>query len=381
MSRRRWAIWIRPPTALVAVSPVILAGVLVACSGARLTASLWSSHAERSTAPADIDRTANRPPQAGELDGKTWLAEGPTGWEAGRIGGRSIRLGRAEVGLATGGSWIVTAILKPTHSVTLLVRAGPAADPKRVDLGSLAPTATVIAGDHAYVSGFSFAQPTDPGILDIDLATATARVLLPASDAIGIRYLAVSADGSTLVSSLCDQVADPEPATCSMTVVSLPDGTATFLGDVRGGLPRAASSEVAVVAPPSHEAPERLAGIDLKTGAELWSVAGGELGRSVMNVTHGLIQERILLDGPKPRLVIEAINLRTGTAKVVYQEARAGIGALWPELCSDRFIAVGDDATGSRALGAAADGRARVRLVPLDGGDPLDLPVTLRSNP
>ncbi len=343
---------------------MILAGVLVGCSGARLTASLWSSQAERSIPPASIAPTANRAPQAADLNGRAWLAEGPTGWEAGRIGGRSIRLGRSEVGLAVHGSWIVSAILKPTHSVTLLLRAGPAADPKLVDLGSLAPTATVIAGDHAYVSGFSFAQPTDPGILEIDLATATARVLLPASDAIGIRYLAVSPDGLTLVSSLCDQLAEPEPETCSLTVVSLQDGRATALGDVRGGLPRATSSEVAVVAPQSHEAPERLAGIDLKTGAELWSVAGGEFGRSVMNERHGLIQERILLDGPKPRLVIEAINLRTGSAEVVYQDARAAIGALWPELCSDRFIAVGDDASGSRALGASCQ-RSRSRAARL----------------
>jgi len=240
----------------------------------------------------------------------------------------------------------------------------------------------VIVGDRAYVSGFSFAQPTDPGILEIDLWTATARVVRPPTDAVGTRYLAASADGSTLVATLCDLVADPEPETCSMSVMTLADGAEASLGDVRGGLLRGTSTGVAVVAPQGPEPPEWLAGVDLRTGTELWTVAGGEFGQSVMHEAHGLIQERTLLDGPRPRLVIERIDLRTGAARVVYEEARAAaLGALWPALSSEGFIVVGEDATGSRALGASADAHARIRLIPLDGGSPLDVPVTLRSKP
>ncbi len=417
MSKRRWTIWLGPPAALVAGLPaapvaraglpaapvarlrvaglrvaglrvarlrvaglpVLLVGLLVACAGARMTAPPGSFAPWGSEAPASAGPSAIASPHGATLEGRTWLAEGPRGWEAGRIGGRSILLARDEVGLATGEPWIVSAILNRSRSGTLVVRAGPAVASKRVDLGSLTPTATVIVGDHAYVSGYSFEQPTDPGILDIDLATATASALLSPSDAAGGRYLAASPDGSTLVSTLCDLLSDPEPAACSLTVVSLADGTAQALGDVPGGLLRATSDEVAVVAPQGPEPPGWLAGIDLATGAELWRTTGGEFGQSLMNERFGLIQQRTLLDGPRPRLVIEAIDMRTGRGRVVHEEAGATLGALWPQLSSDAFIVVGDDATGGRALGANADARARVRLVPLDAGDPLDVPLTLRS--
>ncbi len=389
MSKRHWKPWLAPPAAPVpglsvaslpvAGLPVLLAGLLLACGGARITAPPGSFAPWASVAPASAGPTVGGPPNAANLHGRTWLAEGPKGWEAGRIGGRSIRLGRGEVGLTAGGPWIVSAILEPGKSGTLVVRAGPGADAQRIDLGAVTPTATVIVGDHAYVSGFSFEQPSDPGILDVDLATATASALLPPSDAVGGRYLAASPDGSTLVSSLCDLLTNPEPATCSLTVISLADGTAEALGDVPGGLLRATSDEVAVVAPQGPEPPGWLAGIDLATGAELWRTTGGEFGRSLMNERFGLIQQRTLLDGQKPRLVIEAIDLRTGAGRVVHQEAGATLGALWPELSSDGFIVVGDDGSGSRALGANTDARLRVRLVPLDAGDPLDVALTLRS--
>lgn len=382
MSNRGWTIWLRPPIVPVAGLPLILACVLVGCAGGRPLASV--SQGPSGAAPASVAPPSSGQPlgarlQAADLTGKSWLAEGPRGWEAGRIGGRSIALARGEVGIAAGGPWIISAILRPTDSVKLLLRSNLDAQPTRIDLGPLAPTATVVVGDHAYVSGFSFAEPTDPGILEIDLLTGMRRALLPPSDAVGTRYLAVSLDGATVVSSLCDQLSDPEPETCFMTVLSLADGTTTTLGDVRGGLPRATSSEVAVVAPQSHEPAGWLAGIDLRTGTQLWSLAGGEFGEFVMNAQHGLIQQRTRIDGPTPRLLIEAIDLRSGATHVVYEEARAAPGALWPALSSDRFIVVGDDATGSRALGASANAHARVRLVPLDGGDPLDVPISLRS--
>src|SRR5215212_2864813 len=186
MSKRRWRARPRAPIARVAGVRVVLACVLLGCSGARPLASPGASDPDRSvesmkTQPIDVR------PQAADLVGKTWLAEGPRGWEAGRIGGRSISLGRAEVGLAASGRWIVSAILQPTDAVALLFRDGPAAEPKRLDLGSLAPTTTAIAGDRAYVSGFSFAEQTDPGILEIDLEASTARAVLPPSKASGTR--------------------------------------------------------------------------------------------------------------------------------------------------------------------------------------------------
>jgi hypothetical protein len=380
MSRRGWAIWLGPPGVRLA-GATVLAAALVGCAGVRPTASPEPSGPPVSGVPGDSAVPSEGPPQARNLMGKTWIAEGPRGWEAGQIGGPRISLGRAEVGIAARDGWVVSAVLSPIRSITLLVREGPGADPKVVNLGSLAPTATVIVGDHAYVSGFTFAQSDDPGILDVDLAAASARVLLPPSGAAGARYLAASPDGTTLVSSLCDLAVDPEPETCSLTVISLADGAATVLGEAPGGLLRATSPDVAVVAPQGAEPPSWLAGIDLGTGKELWRVSGGEFGPSVMNEQRGLIQQRTRLDGPGPRLVIEAIDLRTGEPRVLYEETRAAPGALWPALCSETSIAVGEDATGSRAIARGEDAHARVRLVPVDGGAPVDVDVSLRSEP
>ena len=381
MSTGRRASWLGQQFARMAGVAVVAAGMLIACSGARPGQSP-SASLPRGSAAASVDgQPTDGPGQAFDLIGKTWLAEGPRGWEAGQIGGRRISLGSAETGVAASNRWILSAVFGRVRAIRLLIRDGPGGEPKTVDLGGLAPTAAAIVGDRAYVSGFSFARPNDPGVLEVDLPMATARALLQPSDAAGTRYLAVSPDGSTLVSSLCDVVTNPEPATCALSAMRLADGVATSLGVVPGGLLRGTSAEVAVVAPQGPEPPGWLAGIDLRTGRELWRVAGGEFGPSVMNQDLGLIQQRILIDGPKPRLVIEAIDLGSGASRVVYEETRGAVGALWPALCSPSHIAVGEDATGSRAIAAGADARTRVRLVPIKGGDPIDIEVSLRSEP
>jgi hypothetical protein len=380
MSRRRWAIRLAPPVARVAGVTVVLAGVLSGCAGARPGVSPEASAAPGSMAPAGSG-SMQASLEARGLLGRTWIAEGPRGWEAGQIGGRRITLGQTELGLAAGDRWILSAVLSPIRSIKLLVRDGPAGDPREVNIGSLSPTATVIVGDRAYVSGLSFAGPDDPGILEIDLRTGTARSMLRGSGAPGGRYLAASPDGSTLVTSLCDLATDPAPEMCSLTVISLAGGAATSLGDIPGGLLRGTSADVAVVAPQDPEPPAWLAGIDLRTGTELWRLEGGEFGPSVMTDRHGLIQQRIRIEGPKPRLVVEAIDLPTGRSQLVYEETRGAPGALWPALCSETSIAVGEDATGSRAIAAGENAQTRVRLVPLAGGDPVDVEVSLRSEP
>ena len=382
MSRRRWVIGLGPPAPRIAGVAFLLAALLVGCAGVRPTASPGASTpAASSEPPASSRRPIGGPPQGRDLVGKTWLAEGPRGWEAGQIGGPRVRLGRDEVGIAAQGRWIISAVLRPIESIRMFVREGPGAKPTEIALGSLAPTATVIVGDRAYVSGFVVGRPDDPGILEVDLATAASRALLPPSATVGMRYLAASPDGSTLVSTLCDLASDPEPATCSLTVVSLSDGSATVLDDVAGGLLRGTSSAVAVVAPQGPEPPGWLAGIDLQTGRELWRLTGGEFGQSFMHVERGLIQQRLRIGGPKPRLVIEAIDVRSGTSEVLYEESRDIPRALWPALSSDTSIALGEDATGSRAIARGDDAQARIRLVPIDGGNPVDLDVSLRSEP
>jgi hypothetical protein len=378
MSRRRWVLWLGPPIARVASVTLVVAAVLAGCAGAYPAGSLGAAP----TSGADevnVASSAQVSTPARGLVGKTWLAEGSGGWETGRIAGRRFALGASEIGIATGNGWIVSAELGRIRSIKLLIRDQPGASPKTVALGSLAPTATAVVGSRAYVSGFLFGQPDDPGILEIDLLTATSREMLEPTGAEGTRYLAASPDGSTLVSSLCDLASDPEPAMCTLTVLSLVAGTATDLGAVPGGLLRGTSSDVAVVAPQGAEPPAWLAGIDLATGRELWRISGGEFGPSVINEQYGLIQQRIRTDGPKPRLVIEAIDLPRGASRTVYEETGNALAELWPALCSETHLALGEDATGSRAIGEGADTRTRVRLVPIDGGEPLDVDVSMGS--
>ncbi|HEX3264520.1 MAG TPA: hypothetical protein VHR16_02520 [Candidatus Limnocylindrales bacterium] len=381
MSTRRLALGLGPPVSRMTAVILLLAAALSGCYGAGATAS-----SEDSTTLGPGISTASGGPRAalqraGALTGVTWLAEGPRGWEAGQIGGGRVALARAEVGIAASDGWILSAVLRPIGSTRLLIRDGPAADAKAVDLASLAPTATVIVGDRAYVSGFAFANARDPGIVEVDLDAATSRVILPPSGAGGTRSLAASPDGSTLVSSLCDFASDPEPETCSLTVVPLDGAAPRSLGKVAGGFLRGTSSTVAVVAPQGAEPPTWIAGIDLATGRELWRLTAEEFGPSVMTRDHGLIQQRLRIDGPKPSLVIDAIDLRTGTSRSLYEETASAPRVLWPALCSETNIAIGEDATGSRALAASDDGRTAVRLVPIDGGNPVDVQLALRSEP
>lgn len=358
---------------------LFVAAALAGCYGAGSTELPGASGPAETSASTQPARIHGVPDRAAVLIGRTWLAEGPRGWEAGQIGGGRTLLPRAEVGISAKDGWIVSAVLRPIGSTTLLVRDGAAGQPRPFDLGALAPSAVVIVADHAYVSGFSFASPADPGILDVDLRTATTRTLLAPSDAPGTRYLAVSPEGSIVVSTLCDLASNPEPTTCSLTVVPLDGSAPRALGSVAGGLLRATSPAVAIVAPQGAEAPTWVAGIDLTTGKELWRTSGGELGPSLMTMGHGLVQQRLRIDGSKPRLVIEAIDVRTGTSRTVYEETAAAPRTLWPALCSETSIALGEDATGSRALAESDGAAAAVRLVSMDGGNVVDVGLELGS--
>lgn len=380
MSRRRWARWLAaPPSGVVSVA--VAAGVVVGCAGARPTVTAWPESHQASLVRGTLAKQTSQVGVPPGLIGRTWLAEGPRGWEAGRIGGPRVRLGEAEVGLAASDHWVVSAILRPVDSVTLLVREGPGAPTTVISLGRLAPTATVISGDRAYVSGFRFGATEDPGILEVDLQAGSTRAVLEPSGAEGTRYLAVSPDGSMLVSSLCDLAANPEPATCLLTAVALTDGVVRNVGRVPGGLLRGTSADVAVVAQQGHEAPAWVAGIDLGTGAELWRLAGGEFGSSVVSPTHGLIQQRLLTGVPRPKVAIEAVDLRTGARRSIYEETGLTPRSLWPALTSDTQIAMGADATGRRAILGDANGATRVRLVTIDGGASVDVEISLRSQP
>jgi hypothetical protein len=239
----------------------------------------------------------------------------------------------------------------------------------------------VISGDRAYVSGYRFGATGDPGILEIDLPTGSTRAVLEPSDAEGTRYLAVSPDGSTLVSSLCDLASSPEPATCLRCTVDLADGMARIVGRVPGGLLRGTSADVAVVAQPGHEAPAWVAGIDLRTGAELWRLAGGEFGPSTVSRTHGLIQQRLITGLPKPKVTIEAVDLETGARRTIYEETGLAPRSLWPALTSDAQIAMGGDASGRRALLGDGNGATRIRLVTIDDGASVDVEIALGRQP
>jgi hypothetical protein len=379
MSRRRWSLWLGPPIAPVAGVIVVLAGIVTGCYGTRPVASDAASTAT-SVAASGSDAVDSVPAQARSLIGRAWLAEGPRGWEAGRIGGGRVALAKAEIGVVAHDRWIVSAVVQPAGATKLLVRDGPRGDPKAVDLGSLAPTAAVVVGDRAFVSGYSFIKPDDPGILEIDLRAGASRLLVAPSGARGTRYLAASPDASTLVSSLCDLASDPEPASCPLFVVGL-DGAEKELADVPGGLLRGTSSQVAVVAPQGPEPPSWVAGIDLHTGRQLWRLTGGEFGPSVVVAGDRLLQQRLLIDGPKPRLVIDLVDMQTGATRSVYEESGDLLRDLWPALCSDTQIALGADATGSRALATGPEARTSVRLLPIDGGHPTDVELTLRSTP
>lgn len=314
--------------------------------------------------PTELAQPAKVP---AHLQGRTWIAEGPAGWEAGVFGGSSMHLAATEVGVATDGKWVLSAFLDGNDGATLLIRDVSLSEATRIDLGMLAPSAVGFGDGTAFVSGFSLRDSLDPGILEIDLADGTTRWLLEPSNARGTRYIAVSADRTTLVSVLCDVSKAAEPKTCELTTVSLIVGSTSIPKDVPGGLLRGTSPGSAVIAPLGPEAPTWIAGIDLESGREIWREQGGEFTASYMSSTNGLIQSKVVLDNAKPRLMIESIDLDTGSIRVLYQEDGLELRALWPELSSDAYAAIGRGSGLGRALIEGA-GVAQVVLMDLRAG-------------
>jgi hypothetical protein len=302
-----------------------------------------------------------------QLQGRTWLAEGPDGWEAGVIGGKYIDLGASEVGLVSDGKWILSGVLDAKDGTTLLIRDTSLGEPGRINLGPLAPGAVSLSDDVAFVSGFTLRDSMDPGILEVNLVDLTMRRLLEPSNTSGVRYLAVSADGSTLVSVLCDISKEPEPKTCDLTTISLATGEASAAKPFAGGLLRGASTTSAVIAPLGPEAPTWIAGIDLGSGREIWRETGAEFGPSYVSSANGLIQSKIVLGKGSPQLLIEAIDVNTGSIRVLYQEEGLELRSMWPELSSDALVAVGAGSGFGRALVDSAE-PAQVLLMDIATG-------------
>lgn len=347
-------------SALVQLLVVLLSfsALAAACAGAP------PSMPPQSSSPTDGSPFAEIPE---ELRGRTWLAEGGDGWEAGLIAGRSVRLGPAEVGLAARDQWILSTVVIAETGASLLIRDASLGEPRRVDLGMLAPSAVSILGDAAFVSGFSLRDSLDPGILHVDLASGTTSWLLEPSNAPGTRYVAASADGSTLVSVLCDLSTQPEPKTCDLMTVSLPDQTVGQAKQVPGGLLRAASATTAVFAPLGPEPPTWIAGVDLQSGRENWREKGGEYGPSYVTLADGLIQSQIALPESGPHLLIEAMNFETGSVRLVYEEEGLELRSMWPEMSSDVFVAIGGGSGFGRAV-LDGGGIAQLALVDLSAG-------------
>jgi hypothetical protein len=316
---------------LVTVAAVALIAVLAVRTGQPL-----GGGAPSATPPS--------PPEA--IAGKGWIAEVRSGvWMAGALGDGTVTLPAGELGLAANEGWVLSAVLTESGETLIVRRIGEAGE-RQVPL-PFVPVTIAISGGQAYVSGFT-RSAVDSGVLVIDLATGAARELIPPTTASVPRTVAVSRTGATLVSALCQT-----EGACELDVVSLADMADRHVVPSPGYL-RTTSDRVAVVGP---DPAAWIAGVDLRTGAELWRWTSDEIWSGYAASDGFLVQASLVRSAEgTPEFAVDRIDLRTGKAtRALLLPASEPVG-LWSELSADTLAVVGPGFSVADAL-SGSEGR------------------------
>ena len=298
----------------------------------------------------------------------------------GSVGGPTTSLPPGETGIGAGQGWFLSADMAIPTNVKAIIRRVGSPSSAAASVGDLLPTAIAIAGDHAYVSGSHRTSANDPGVLVIDLATATVAVLLQPSAGEGHRYLKVSPDGATLVSTLCP--ADSSTSSCSLDQIDLSSGATRHLDKIPGGLIRATGSSVAVVTDEAGDsAPTRIAGIALSSGSELWHLDASEFGAGYVSSDGHLIQGSLQTGQGDPVMSVESVDLASGARRTIYTETSMSPNGLWPEVSTGRYVVIGPDSTLGAALSAAGGSTVRAKVLYLTDGSLVTAQLELGSAP
>jgi hypothetical protein len=264
---------------------------------------------------------------------------------AGALGDGTVTLPAGELGLAANEGWVLSAVLTESGETLIVRRIGEAGE-RQVPL-PFVPVTIAISGGQAYVSGFT-RSAVDSGVLVIDLATGAARELIPPTTASVPRTVAVSRTGATLVSALCQT-----EGACELEVVSLADLADRHVVPSPGYL-RTTSDRVAVVGP---DPAAWIAGVDLRTGVELWRWTSDEIWSGYAASDGFLVQASLVRSAEgTPEFAVDRIDLRTGKAtRALLLPASEPVG-LWSELSADTLAVVGPGFSVADAL-SGSEGR------------------------
>lgn len=308
----------------IALAAVAL--VTIGCHGGAATT--------KAPAPTQTQRDATLPQG---MVGHVWLVEGPEGWVAGELGGSKKALAENEVGIVAANGWVASANFQTPGSNKLSLRHGVDGEPMILDVGDVAPTSVAFSRNSAYVSGIVYDGFRDPGIVSVDLTTGSIDTILTPTDTKGARAVVLSEDGSTLVTSLCDPTG--QATSCDWDVLDIAKGSTRHVDAGFAGLPLGSSSFFAVLAPQTESALPWVAGVDLLSGKELWRLEG-EVDGWLFGDADSFVLSRIQLGSGPPTLLVESVDLATGSARLLYSESRDDLRQFWPTLSTGDYVVI-----------------------------------------
>ena len=332
-------------------------------SGGSVAPTTPSSSTSATTGP-----TANVPSSAPlpvfeKMPNLSWVGEGPDGWLAGELGETFRRLPDGEIGIVAQDGWVLSVSPGRETGLQLVVRERSTdASPAFVQIGDLLPSSVVIADNLGYVSGVPFEIGEDLRVYQIDLREPSEQpdpFIKPDAGTV-VRNLAISADGATLASSLCEVTEDFTVEGCRLDRIV--DGVALPVNELPGLLTKLAADTAIVVDPVGDSEPGWIAGFDFKSGEKLWQV-DGQIERWRLDPGRAELVVARFEAGEAPRLVVESVALGTGERTTLYEEAGDTPPAFWTDQSTDDFLVFSSVSDIATAAVESPDGLVQVMII------------------
>ena len=293
----------------------------------------------------------------------SWIGEGPEGWLAGELRESYRRLPEGEIGLVAQDGWVLSIRPGKEAGIELLIRRGSTDEPKfPVLLGDLLPSSVAIAKDVAYLSGVPFAIGEDLRTYQIALGDPSEQPdpFIQPDPGNLVRNLAISADGETLASSICDVTEDFVIEGCRLQRIV--DREAQTVNELPGLLTRISSGVAVVVEPVGDSEPSWVAGFDLESGKQLWQI-DGQIERWRLDTGRSELVIARFEPGESPRFVIEAVALGSGDRTVLYEESGDTPPTFWTDQSTDDFLVLSSESDIGSAAAAHEDGLVPVLII------------------
>ena len=289
------------------------------------------------------------------MTGRPWIALRGDGWEVGRVGGSSLKFDLGEQPLDTRRDQVVSARSLGDAGSRLIVRALPSGQELFTYDSADGVTSAVFAGNGVFFTGVRVDE-ADPGVRRLDLTTgivtmAIAPAAWPESwGGNGVRFrLQVSASGATISSASCGPLMTMDKI-CRVEVMNVTEGRSFVALDVLDGFVAAVTDRQLITL--SH--PRDVMTVYDLTGAQLW-----RLDDRYFDDQYATADFRTLIAGVLPlggtrkgiSRQLLAIDLDTGSSRVLFERPIEELVTLWPELSDDHEAVVGNGPALREAFG------------------------------